>query len=163
MQAPKKTVRNLSEIKYKILTFYNLDLVIAVSKAIHTFKFGKADPSQFNQELKEMYNWSNVAERTEKVYSAVYQTRNSPLIERLRRYYGCGVYAGKIFCMVIALDYLIWKYLEWLFPFESIEKAPSFPYLKYRKFFNNNTIQPDNNYNTAIISQILVEEDEEED
>lgn len=139
--------------------------MIAVSKAIHTFRFGKIDPSQFNQELKEMYNWSNVAERTEKVYAAVYQTRNSPLIERLRRYYGCGVYAGKIFCMVIALDYLIWKYLEWLFPFDSIERAQAFPYLKYRSFFNNNS---DTNHRSSylkentIISQVLVEEDEGE-
>ncbi|KAI9470682.1 MAG: hypothetical protein EXX96DRAFT_459685, partial [Benjaminiella poitrasii] len=32
------------------------DLVIAVSKAIHTFRSGKIDPSKFNGELKEMYN-----------------------------------------------------------------------------------------------------------
>lgn len=27
----------------------------------------EVDPSQFNDELKDMYSWSNVAERTEKV------------------------------------------------------------------------------------------------
>ncbi|KAL9537656.1 Phosphatidylinositol N-acetylglucosaminyltransferase gpi3 subunit [Mucor bainieri] len=144
------------------------DLVIAVSKSIHQYKYGKVDTTQFNDQLKEMYNWSNVAERTEKVYGFVYQTSNSPLIERLRRYYGCGVYAGKIFCMVIALDYLIWRFLEWLFPTESIEKAQLFPYQKYRQYFqqtNNNVMVNSSsaNNNNSIIQQILVEEEEEEE
>ncbi|KAG2204722.1 hypothetical protein INT46_005867 [Mucor plumbeus] len=137
------------------------DLVIAVSKSIHQYRFGKVDTSQFNDQLKEMYNWSNVAERTEKVYGSIYQTKNSPLIERLRRFYGCGVYAGKIFCMVIALDYLIWRFLEWLFPLESIERAQIFPYQKYRHYFQ----QTNSFYNTTnnnIIQQILVEEEEED-
>ncbi|CAO3655394.1 unnamed protein product [Mucor fragilis] len=144
------------------------DLVIAVSKSIHQYKYGKMDTTQFNEQLKEMYNWSNVAERTEKVYGSVYQTSNSPLIERLRRYYGCGVYAGKIFCMVIALDYLIWRFLEWLFPTDSIEKAQLFPYQKYRQYFqqtnNNVTVNSSSaNNNNSIVQQILVEEEEEEE
>lgn len=143
------------------------DLVIAVSKSIHQYKYSKVDTTQFNDQLKEMYNWSNVAERTEKVYGSVYQTSNSPLIERLRRYYGCGVYAGKIFCMVIALDYLIWRFLEWLFPTESIEKAQLFPYQKYRQYFqqtNSVAVNSNNaNNNNSIIQQILLEEEEEEE
>lgn len=43
------------------------DLVIALSKAIHMIRFDEVDPSRFNDELKDMYSWSNVAERTEKV------------------------------------------------------------------------------------------------
>lgn len=60
-------------LSYRALIFFFLysliDLVIAVSKAIHMFRFGQIDPSQFNDQLKEMYNWSNVAERTEKVHN----------------------------------------------------------------------------------------------
>lgn len=129
------------------------------------YKFGKVDPSQFNDQLKEMYNWSNVAERTEKVYGSVYQTRNSPLIERLRRYYGCGVYAGKIFCMVMALDYLVWRYLEWLFPTQSIEKAQVFPYYKYRQYFQKDHTSSTTSTNTDYKSQktrlVAVEEEDE--
>ena len=44
-----------------------LDLVIAISKAIHMIRYEEVDPSRFNDELKDMYSWSNVAERTEKV------------------------------------------------------------------------------------------------
>ena len=124
------------------------------------FRFGQIDPSRFNDQLKDMYNWSNVAERTEKVYGSVYQTKNSPLIERLRRYYGCGLYAGKIFCMVMALDYLIWRFLEWLFPANTIEKARSFPYQKYNNFFlqhkQSHVVRQNN-----IIQQVVQEVDEE--
>ncbi|KAI7864557.1 GlcNAc transferase [Spinellus fusiger] len=112
------------------------DLVIAVSKSIHMIKFGKVDPSLFNDELKDMYSWSNVAERTEKVYELISQSQPSPLIERLRRYYGCGLYAGKIFCMVMALDYLFWRFLEFVFPKESIERAQPFPYKRYREYID---------------------------
>ena len=68
--------------------------------------------------------------------------KNPPMIERLRRYYGCGVWAGKLFCILMALDYLIWIFLEWVAPRESIEIAPAFSYKKYRKVccFNKITI-----------------------
>ncbi|KAL0091227.1 hypothetical protein F4703DRAFT_1971168 [Phycomyces blakesleeanus] len=110
------------------------DLMIAVSKAIQMIKIGEVDPSRFNDELKDMYSWSNVAERTEKVYDSISQSQPSPLIERLRRYYGCGLYAGKIFCMVMALDYLFWRFLEFVFPKDSIERAQPFPYKRYRDY-----------------------------
>ncbi|KAI8069995.1 phosphatidylinositol N-acetylglucosaminyltransferase GPI3 subunit [Gongronella butleri] len=109
------------------------DLIMAISKALHLIRYGKVDPSKFNDELKDMYSWSNVAERTEKVYDLIYHMPSSPLIERLRRYYGCGLYAGKIFCMVMALDYLFWLLLEIVFPRWSIEPAPTFPSERYKK------------------------------
>ncbi|ORY92986.1 phosphatidylinositol N-acetylglucosaminyltransferase GPI3 subunit [Syncephalastrum racemosum] len=113
------------------------DLVIAISKAIHMIRYEEVDPSRFNDELKDMYSWSNVAERTEKVYDLIWQTQNAPLLERLRRYYGCGLYAGKIFCMVMALDYLFWIFLETIAPRYNIERAQTFPYKRYRQFFDD--------------------------
>ncbi|KAI9493679.1 GlcNAc transferase [Zychaea mexicana] len=113
------------------------DLVIAISRAIHMIRYEEVDPRRFNDELKDMYSWSNVAERTEKVYDLISQTQEAPLIERLRRYYGCGLYAGKIFCMVMALDYLFWIFLEIMLPRHSIERAETFPYKQYREYFNN--------------------------
>lgn len=71
------------------------------------------------------------------------QTQDAPLIERLRRYYGCGIYAGKIFCMVVALDYLFWMFLEFMLPNHSIERAETFPYKRYRDALHNqNTLSP---------------------
>jgi len=63
--------------------------------------------------------------------------RIPPLMERLRRYYGCGVWAGKLFCIIMAIDYLIWRFLEWIFPEQDIEIAPAFPYQKYNKVSDN--------------------------
>lgn len=79
------------------------------------------------------------------------------MIERLRRYYGCGVYAGKVFCMIMALDYLIWKFLEYLFPEDTIEKAVVFPYQKYRTYFNGDS---STTYKIDPRHNVIVEEDE---
>lgn len=58
---------------------------------------------------------------------------NVPLIERLKMYYGCGVWAGKIFCMIAAIDYLFLILLEWLNPKDEIELAPDFSLKEYQK------------------------------
>ncbi|CAO3634077.1 unnamed protein product [Cunninghamella blakesleeana] len=123
------------------------DLIIAISKALHVIRYKKVDPSKFYDELKDMYSWSNVTERTEKVYDLISQTQVSPFIERLRRYYGCGLYAGKIFCMVIALDYLFWLFLEFIFPRHSIELAVNFPSERYRKQMDQQQDRQNNNIN----------------
>lgn len=62
-----------------------LDLVQALDRSIEMIQRKEVQPAKFNDELKEMYSWVNVAERTEKVYDAISQTRDPPLIERLRR------------------------------------------------------------------------------
>ena len=50
-----------------------------------------------------------------------------PLIERFRRYYGCGLWAGKLFCMLMALDFIFFRLLEWVFPRSGIDLVPAFP------------------------------------
>ncbi|KAI9322449.1 hypothetical protein BX666DRAFT_2022925 [Dichotomocladium elegans] len=121
------------------------DLVIAISKAVHMIRYDEVDPSRFNDELKDMYSWSNVAERTEKVYDMISQIQEAPLIERLRRYYGCGLYAGKIFCMLVALDYLFWTFLEFMLPNRAIERAETFPYKRYRETLTQHMSNKNNN------------------
>lgn len=92
---------------------------------------------RFHRAVRKMYNWHNVAERTEHVYDRMISTPPVPLIERFRRfgrdemgfaavtcawlrYYGCGVIAGKLFVLLMALDFLLYTLLEWLFPRENI-------------------------------------------
>lgn len=67
------------------LSYHFLDLVQALDRSIEMIQRKEVQPAKFNDELKEMYSWVNVAERTEKVYDAISQTRDPPLIERLRR------------------------------------------------------------------------------
>ena len=60
------------------------------------------------------------------------KTTTLPLMERLRRYYGCGSWAGKLFAVLVAIDFLLFVFLEWLFPREMIDAAINFPYEKYQ-------------------------------
>lgn len=62
--------------------------------------------------------------------------------------------------MIMALDYLIWKLLEWLFPDDTIEKAVVFPYQKYRKYFQESQDSPTTYKMSHISHNVIVEEDE---
>jgi len=61
------------------------------------------------------------------------KTQKVPLMERLRRYYGCGVWAGKIFSVMVAIDYIIFLILEWLMPRDKVDIAPDFPLERYQR------------------------------
>lgn len=49
------------------------------------------------------------------------------LIDRLKRYYGCGIWAGKLFCLCVVIDYLLFLFLELWFPREDIDICPNWP------------------------------------
>lgn len=122
------------------------DLVLATGKAITAMRAGKIRTEKFHEQVKKMYSWSNVALRTERVYDGITGTipeedfygfdtgrysasrvRNFALIDRMKRYYGCGIWAGKLFCLVIVIDYLFYLFLEWWFPRENIDICPDWP------------------------------------
>ncbi|PVU93483.1 hypothetical protein BB559_003264 [Furculomyces boomerangus] len=90
-------------------------------------------PHSFHNQVKNMYSWHNIAYRTETVYYKVIRIPEPPLIERLRLYYGCGRVAGKLFCMVAVVDFLLCFLFELLFPASEIEVAPEFSIEKYNK------------------------------
>ncbi|TPX63151.1 hypothetical protein SpCBS45565_g06827 [Spizellomyces sp. 'palustris'] len=102
------------------------DLVSSLSRAIETIRTDAPNPLRFHQRVKDMYSWSDVAERTEMVYDTIMTDPHLSLVERLQRYHECGVYAGILACMIVALDYLIWLFLEWLLPREDIDVSPAF-------------------------------------
>jgi phosphatidylinositol glycan class A protein len=74
-----------------------------------------------------MYSWNDIASRTEKVYNDITLRTPLPLIDRLKRYYGCGAWAGKLFCLLVALDFLLLWFLEFCFPREGIDVARDWP------------------------------------
>ena len=61
------------------------DLVRAISRAIEHVRSGRHDPLKAHEQLKEMYSWTDVAERTENVYYRAMAVPEVPVIERLRR------------------------------------------------------------------------------
>ncbi|KAJ1994339.1 Phosphatidylinositol N-acetylglucosaminyltransferase GPI3 subunit [Dimargaris cristalligena] len=111
------------------------DLVRAVSLAIETVHVRdqrpELDPFVLHETVKRMYSWMDVAVRTERVYYSIMKVEAPPLIERLRRYYGCGQWAGKLFCILAAIDFLLYLFLEWAFPRQNIEIAPRFDHKRY--------------------------------
>lgn len=125
------------------------DLVLATGKAIAALRSNKVRTERFHDQVKMMYSWADVARRTERVYKGIIgdisqeefygyypgqgweangdRVRNFALIDRLKRYYGCGVWAGKLFCMCVVIDFLLYVFLEMWFPREKIDIARSWP------------------------------------
>ena len=127
------------------------DLVVETGKAIAALRAGKIRTERFHDQVKMMYSWTNVAERTERVYDGTSGTlseedfygdhsgnnwsatrgragvQSFALIDRLKRYYGCGVWAGKLFCLCVIIDYLIFIFLEVWAPRADIDIAKNWP------------------------------------
>ncbi|KAK3370881.1 glycosyltransferase family 4 protein [Lasiosphaeria ovina] len=129
------------------------DLVAATGKAIAALRANKVRTELFHEQVKTMYSWTNVAMRTERVYNGIsgaiseaefygYDAANAAswsatrgrsgvqsfaLIDRLKRYYGCGIWAGKLFCICVIVDYLLFVFLELWFPREKIDICPDWP------------------------------------
>lgn len=138
------------------------DLVIATAKAIAALRSGKVKTERFHDQVKMMYSWTDVAQRTERVYNGITgaiseeefygqhaitswsgargrsDINSYALIDRLKRYYGCGIWAGKLFCLCVIIDYLIFLFLELWAPRTSIDIARSWP----RKPFINDKNKP---------------------
>lgn len=83
------------------------DIVSATCRAIAELRRGNVRTDKFHDQVKDMYSWTNVAMRTERVYDEICKGETVPLIDRLKRYYGCGVWAGKLFVICVVLDYLL--------------------------------------------------------
>ncbi|GKZ77994.1 phosphatidylinositol N-acetylglucosaminyltransferase gpi3 subunit [Aspergillus niger] len=125
------------------------DIVLATGKAIAALRSNKVRTDRFHDQVKMMYSWTDVAERTERVYQGISgdispeefygyypgqgweagrdRVRSFALIDRLKRYYGCGVWAGKLFCLCVVIDFLLYVFLEMWFPRANIDIARSWP------------------------------------
>jgi len=127
------------------------DLVQATGKAIAALREGRIRTEGFHEQVTKMYSWTDVAERTERVYDGITGAiseeefygdvsgggwsgtrgragvQSFALIDRLKRYYGCGIWAGKLFCLCVIIDYLIFQLLEMVAPRERIDVCRDWP------------------------------------
>eukprot|EP00762_Andalucia_godoyi_P002837 ANDGO_04522.mRNA.1 Phosphatidylinositol N-acetylglucosaminyltransferase gpi3 subunit len=101
-------------------------LVDATCEAISSIR--SVDPHAFHDEIVMSYSWDDVAVRTERVYRKIMVTASTPLLERFRRYYGCGQVFGKLLVGLAAFDHLLWRFLEWKMPPEEMDIALDFPF-----------------------------------
>ncbi|CAI8592427.1 unnamed protein product [Vicia faba] len=60
------------------------DMVYAIQKAIYMLP--KIDPQDMHNRMRELYDWNDVAKRTEIVYDRALKCSNQNLLERLSRY-----------------------------------------------------------------------------
>ncbi|GAA6027252.1 hypothetical protein JCM8097_002527 [Rhodosporidiobolus ruineniae] len=109
------------------------DLVGAISRAIVHVRAGRHDPLLAHEQLKEVYSWRDVAERTERVYYQAMEVPRVPVVERMRRYYGTGAVFGKIMCIILIVDYILLALLDLFKPRDRIDRAPKFDLEKWRK------------------------------
>ncbi|KAF2756948.1 phosphatidylinositol glycan, class A [Pseudovirgaria hyperparasitica] len=127
------------------------DLVAATGRAIAALRANKVRTERFHDQVKMMYSWTDVAARTERVYEGISGAlpeeefygihaagawtatrgragvQSFALMDRLKRYYGCGIWAGKLFCLCVVIDYLIFVALEMIYPRSGIDIAKDWP------------------------------------
>ncbi|KAK3110374.1 Phosphatidylinositol N-acetylglucosaminyltransferase GPI3 subunit [Teratosphaeriaceae sp. CCFEE 6253] len=144
------------------------DIVRGIGEAVGLLTTKAVRREKFHDLVRNMYSWSDIARRTERVYDLVtgspsstspssaaaaaaakgqggydeayaeewahygqpsqtQQVQSAALIDRLKRYYGCGIWAGKLFVIVVVVDYLIYCLLEVVYPREGIDACKAWP------------------------------------
>ncbi|RYG51687.1 hypothetical protein EON67_02860 [archaeon] len=116
-------------------------LIQAVCDAIPRCR--KVDPLAFHDELKDMYNWPDVAERTVRVYESVMATPRLPLIEIYRRNFGVGRLFGLLTQVMITILYFIVLALEVLQPREDVDIVPALPLSMLETVETSDTVSRD--------------------
>ncbi|KAI5357715.1 Putative glycosyl transferase, family 1 [Septoria linicola] len=145
------------------------DVVRGVTDAVGILTSKTVRRDKFHDLVKNMYSWSDIARRTERVYDLMTGTPAAPdnvgyyddefkhygqpaqhnlsfaLMDRLKRYYGCGVWAGKLFVLVAIVDYLIFCFLEIMQPRERIDVCKPWPKIMKQEF-NDDQHEIDDGY-----------------
>lgn len=101
-------------------------LIEALAHAIPIAPY--VDPHSFHTELRDMYNWPEVAARTVRVYDMISSTPRLPLIERYRRFFGIGRVFGPIAVILSTIQYFFWILLEIITPAIDVDIVPDLPW-----------------------------------
>lgn len=109
---------------YDMISFANPtedDVLRAMTKAIRIVSRGEHDPHLAHERIKDFYDWSQVAQRTEVVYERVMSSKPYELWERIERTLSLGRVAGPIFTIILIVDCLFLMFLEWYMPRENLD------------------------------------------
>lgn len=101
-------------------------LVKAVLKGIDLIKSGQLDTFSFHQEVQQMYDWKDIARRTEIVYQSLTKP-NTDVLDRLTNHYSKGEWAGKLFVLCVVVDIFLHAFLDFWFPRDKIDLARKWP------------------------------------
>ncbi|KAG2387308.1 hypothetical protein C9374_001640 [Naegleria lovaniensis] len=124
----------------------------AIDVAIKDYVY-KCDPLKTHARVREMYHWEQVVECTEQVYYNAVQNNeeenensSGKLLDRLLSYHSAGTYHGKISALIMLLDHLLFKALDWIYPRESIDVCPDLApfYIKSSSSHENEVVAKKN-------------------
>ncbi|GFS30087.1 phosphatidylinositol N-acetylglucosaminyltransferase subunit A [Trichonephila inaurata madagascariensis] len=85
-------------------------------------------PDIAHKQLSKMYQWMDVAGRVEKVYSVVLNEPVDSLSCRLEKFWNQGYFAGAFFMLLQAIEHLLFLFLSWKIPENTIDKALDVPW-----------------------------------
>ncbi|CAH0721418.1 unnamed protein product, partial [Brenthis ino] len=104
------------------LTEPNVSSIVAgLELAMKDLKDGNVlCPFECNKMVRKMYNWMDIARRTEIVYNRISLNKNKPLGRQLKSYLDCGVWP---FLLVISLMYLLLQLAEKIYKRKYIDIA----------------------------------------
>lgn len=104
------------------------DAVLAATDRLAQVDDLDAMRASFHARVAAMYNWEDVAVRTEKVYRRVTtEAHDASLLRRLQLYYALGPVAGVLACVLVAVLHLYAWWLEVRTPASAIERAVDMP------------------------------------
>ena len=99
-------------------------IVAAMDAAIAHVQAGRHDPHAQHRAVASMYSWGETARRLEAVYELAMRTPPRSSAERFQRYAQTGgPVAGKIVCIVVAVQMVFAMLLELVIPQRSIARA----------------------------------------
>jgi phosphatidylinositol glycan class A protein len=101
------------------------DLTRAVLFA--TTRVGSLKPWANHERIRNMYDWSDVSERTEAIYDLVMEAEDRKLLDRFLDFRVVGSFGQLVSCILETLLHLLWLLLEFLQPAAGIELAPNWP------------------------------------
>ncbi|ODV62705.1 phosphatidylinositol N-acetylglucosaminyltransferase SPT14 [Ascoidea rubescens DSM 1968] len=96
--------------------------------AIEMIDLKKIDTSVFHDEIKKMYDWIDVARRTELVYNSIREDEvKKPLYIKFQIFYNSGLWAGKLYLLCVVVDIFILFFLNVFYPVQNIDRVRKWP------------------------------------
>ncbi|KAJ4433860.1 hypothetical protein ANN_16173 [Periplaneta americana] len=99
-------------------------LLLGLETALANLRSGNVvHPWDCHHRVASLYNWMDVARRTETVYNRVADEKSKTLGSQLRSYMASGVLP---FLLVISLAHFMLRFLDWMVPRHSIDIAKDY-------------------------------------
>ena len=112
-------------------------IIKGIKETIENYDNIKDNTNDFNEVLKDAYNWDKVAHKTIKVYHKAMMNLDRSIITRIKKVLAIGKISGIFHVCLIILDYLLLLFLTLYQPVKSFKKEKQFKYENYQKYLRN--------------------------